>query len=158
MESRFHARRWVLTAITLAIGGWFSFEAGLWAPENAEQEATGPDSGAGASSLVARPPTAVQIAEHGRLTLDEEALPKKGPLRVVLGLPDDARGGGEHDVWIVSVDGRRIETKAHALPGIGTGVQLDIDTAFLSPGRYMIQIDTAEKHPLHFRRYVLELK
>jgi hypothetical protein len=105
-----------------------------------------------------RAPAAVQIPEHGRLTLNEEALPKAGPLSVILDLPDEARGVGGHDVRIVSVDGRRIDTKANALPGVGTGVQLDIDTAFLSRGRYMIQIDTAENHPLHFRRYVLELR
>ncbi len=101
---------------------------------------------------------AFRIAEHGRLSLDADALPEAGPLSLVLDLPDQARGQGLRTIRIVSTDGRRIETTASPLAGAGTGVQLEIDSGFLSRGLYMIEIDTMENTPLQIRRYVLELK
>ena len=101
----------------------------------------------------------VQFDENGRLALAANSLPDEGPLTFAFDLPDESRGNGERTVRIVSVDsGHKIETTTRPLPDGGNGVQLEIDAAFLSPGLYMIQIETADKHPLHFRRYVLELE
>jgi hypothetical protein len=101
---------------------------------------------------------AIRIAEHGRLTLDAESIPSEGPLTLVLDLPDEARGDGLRTIRIVSTDGRRVETTTRSLEGPGTGVQLNIESGFLSRGLYMIEIDTVENTPLRIRRYVLELK
>lgn len=100
----------------------------------------------------------LRIAAGGRLALDRAALPDEGPLRLALDLSDEARGSGGRAVRIVADDGRRIDTKASPLPGAGSGVRLEIDPAFLSSGRYMLEIETADRHPLQIRRYVLELK
>jgi hypothetical protein len=100
----------------------------------------------------------IRIAEHGRLSLDAQSLPSEGPLTLVLDLPDEARGDGLRTIRIVSTDGRRVETTTSSLEGPGTGVQLDIESGFLSRGLYMIEIDTVDNTPLRIRRYVLELK
>ena len=113
-----------------------------------------PDLDAGQDAL----DSAIRIAESGRLSLDAESLPSHGPLTLVLDLPDEARGDGLRTIRIGSTDGRRVETTARPLKGPGTGVQLNIETGFLSRGLYMIEIDTVENTPLRIRRYVLELK
>ena len=99
-----------------------------------------------------------RIAAGGRLALDSSALPDEGPLILALELTDEARSSGEQAVRVISADGRRMDTTSSPLPGAGSGVRLEIDPGFLSPGRYMIEIDTEDKHPLQIRRYVLELR
>ena len=101
---------------------------------------------------------ALRIAAHGRLTIDHAALPTEGLLNLELDLPDEARGTGTRAVKVISTDGRRTDTLASPLPGAGSGVALEIDPSFLTPGRYMIEIDTEDKHPLQIRRYVLEVQ
>jgi len=147
-----------LTAIALA--AWFTLVGSPDAPE-------GPATTPGPASVPAPPtPPAVpgakspglRIPAHGRLILDEAALPDQGPLTLALELPDEARGSGPQAVRVISVDGRRIDTTASPLPGAGSGVRLEIDRGFLSAGLYMIEIDTEDDHPLQIRRYVLELR
>jgi hypothetical protein len=99
-----------------------------------------------------------RIADQGRLTLDRELLPDQGPIVLVLALDDSLRGPGDRPVLIVASDGRRLETKASPVPGVDSGVRLEIDRTFLLTGLYMIQVESAESHPLNLRRYVLELK
>jgi hypothetical protein len=142
-----------LAALSLAV--WFRLDGSTDGIKSAAHDDTEITLEGGSATTGASP---ARIVDHGRLTLNEDALPDQGPLALVLDLPDDARGTGAHGIRIVSLDGRRLETTATPLPGSGTGVQLEIDTAFLSRGRYMIEIDTVEKHPLQLRRYVLELK
>lgn len=102
--------------------------------------------------------TEVAIAENGRATIDASALPRDVPLTLSLALPGEARGDGIRAARIVSVDGRRLDVQSRPGPGAEGGIQLDIDPTFLRPGRYLVHVETAEKTPLHFRRYVLELK
>ena len=142
-----------LAALSLAV--WFTLDGSTDGVGSAARDGT-EITLEGASSSTANSPA--RLVNHGRLTLEKDALPYEGPLSLALDLPDEARGIGAHAIRIVSLDGRRLETTATPLPGSGTGVQVEIDTAFLSRGRYMIEIDTAEKHALQIRRYVLELK
>lgn len=156
-------RRFVVVIVVMSIVGlaalsltvWFTFDGSTDGIESAEHDGTKISLEGGSATTGDSP---ARIVDHGRLTLNEDALPDQGPLALVLDLPDDARGVGAHGIRIVSLDGRRLETMATPLPGSGTGVQLEIDTEFLSRGLYLIEIDTPEKHPLQIRRYVLELK
>ena len=100
----------------------------------------------------------LRISAGGRLFLDRAALPDEGPLRLALDLSDEARGSGGRAVRIVADDGRRIDATASPLHGLGSGVSLEIDPAFLSRGRYMIEVETADRHVLQVRRYVLEVE
>jgi hypothetical protein len=159
-ESKSSGSRWIAGLAGLAVialASWFTLAGSPDAPE-------GPATTRSPSAAPAPPAVrgaelpGLRIAAHGRLTLDEAALPDEGPLTLALELPDEARGSGPQAVRIVSVDGRRIDTTASPLPGAGSGVRLEIDRGFLSAGLYMIEIDTEDDHPLQIRRYVLELR
>ena len=162
-ESNNSVARWVaglagLTAIGVAT--WLTLGGSPQAPEGpaaAKRPAAVPAPRTPAAVRDAELP-ALRIAAGGRLTLDEAALPDEGPLTLALELTDEARGSGQQAVRVISTDGRRIDTMASPLPGAGSGVRLEIDPGFLSAGRYMIEIDTEDKHPLQIRRYVLELR
>ena len=60
---------------------------------------------------------------------------------------------------VVSVDGRRDRDDRGARgQASGSGLRLELEPEWLRPGRYMIQVTTAEKTPLHLRRYVIEVQ
>ena len=99
----------------------------------------------------------IRIPEHGRLVLPRESIPRSGMVRLVLELDDASRGDGRHRVRIVSGDGRRLDAVSAPLPAELAGVGLEIDAGFLAPGPYMIEIASADRHPLNLRRFVLEL-
>ena len=99
-----------------------------------------------------------RIPEHGRLTLDAASLSAVDVAVLELALPPEAKGSEPLTAVVVSVDGRRIETRAMPLAGDAGGVRLELDPAWLRPGRYMIHVTTAEQTPLHFRRYVLDVQ
>ncbi len=155
------SRLWVAVVAGLAVFGAATWLSQSKAPEALEGATEGMTETGMQSESQARPnasDSAIRIAEHGRLHLIQSELPSQGSLTVVLGLPDDARGATPRRARIVSTDGRRIDTTASALAGTGTGVAIEIDPAFLTPGLYMIEIETAETKPLPLRRYVIEVE
>ncbi|MGH0031175.1 MAG: hypothetical protein ACQGVC_15375 [Myxococcota bacterium] len=103
--------------------------------------------------------SAFRIEEQGRLTIEAADLPEDAPLELVLELPADARGSGDHTARVVSERGERIDVTASPLPDADTGLRLAIEPGFLQPGRrYMIEVDIEGNHPLSIRRYVVEVR
>lgn len=100
----------------------------------------------------------IRLPEHGRLSLSRSDLPATGNLVLALDLPAQSRGTGRRAARVVSEDGRRLDTTARPIAGEASGLELAIDPAFLTGGRFMIEVETAESHPLQLRRWVLELK
>jgi hypothetical protein len=100
---------------------------------------------------------AVQMPDRGRLSVSREALRDGASLALGLQMPDDVRGQGPRPVKLVDVTGRVLELAGEPVDGAGTGVRLEIPPEWLEPGRYMIQVKTAESKPLAVRRYVLEV-
>jgi hypothetical protein len=162
-SNRSGARGLLIVAVLVFLG------AGYWlfmsdSPESPDTRATpetglapAVDSMAGTRGAAPEIPS-LRIAAGGRLALVLADHPEGEPLSLALDLIDDARGDGERSARIISVDGRRLDAVAAPLPGTGSGVRLEIEPGFLSPGRYMIEVDTVENHPLKIRRYVLEVK
>ena len=105
-----------------------------------------------------RPAPALRIAENGRLSIDAASLRDDEVLTLGLALADEARGSEALSVRVVSLDGRRIETTAAPEAGSGSGLRLELEAEWLRLGSYMIEVTTAEKIPLHLRRYVLEVQ
>jgi hypothetical protein len=174
------ANRWQVVAcvgIAVAIGVWFVVDPGREAPEaesRAEAGLGAPPLGPGPQPAAATsaPPTdsssdpvgsvplaapAVRIAEGGRLSSDATSLRDGEVLALGLGLADEARGEEPLAVRIASVGGRRLETTAAPARGSGSGLRLEIDPEWLTPGRYMIEVTTAEESHFPIRRYVLEV-
>ena len=154
--------RWVITGMLVAGAG-----AGLWlalpdSPRTAHEtiaDTASPQAGAaetpGTPALPGHP--ASRISDGGRLRVDLDALREGEVMVLALDLPDEARGDGALHVKVVDVAGRLFETEATSIEGSGHGLRLEIDPEWLEPGRYMIQVETAENHPLALRRYVLEV-
>ncbi len=107
---------------------------------------------------VAQPRVAHRIPEHGRLSLALADLPSTGaiPLELMLTESPDARD--TRSARIVSAEGKRLDVLARRVAGTSSVIQLEIDRNFLSKGLYLIQIEAEDDHPLHLRRYVLELR
>ena len=97
------------------------------------------------------------MPDKGRLSVTREALRDGAVLALGLELPDEARGAGPRPVKLVDVTGRVLEIAGEPVDGAGTGLRLEIPPEWLEPGRYMIQVQTAEPRPLALRRYVLEV-
>ena len=106
---------------------------------------------------IARAP-AQRIEENGRLEVELDALREGAVLALGLAMPDVARGAGDRPVKVIDVEGRVLETTGAAVDGAGSGLRLEIDPEWLRPGRYLIEVATAEKKPLALRRYVLEVR
>jgi hypothetical protein len=100
-----------------------------------------------------------RIEEGERLQLNSGSLPQSGELTISLALGDEARGMEPRKVVLASArDGRRLElTTAHE-EGSGSGVRVKIDSSWLEPGAYMLEVRTAEKIALPLRRYVIEVR
>jgi len=167
-----------VAGVVAALGIWLVWAQGSVTPETqtekkgaalgseptavrvtAPEDRTAPASGSRAASdvpLTARVP-AQRIPERGRLSIDADSLRDGDVLALGLALPDPARGEEPRTVRIASVDGRRLETTAAPAAGSGSGLRLEIDPEWLTPGLYMIEVRTAEKTHFPLRRYVLEV-
>ena len=101
---------------------------------------------------------ALRLSVGERLTIAEEDLPEDGFLALALDLSDEARGTGRKKVIVVSTTAGRFETEASALPGVASGMRIEISRNFLSRGVYMIEIETEDGFPQHFRRFVMAIE
>jgi hypothetical protein len=78
-------------------------------------------------------------------------------LSLDLRMPADAVGTEPPPVRVVAPDGRLL----HAEGSIGANpgsVGLALDTAWLLPGRYVIEVKTVERSHFPLRRYALEVR
>jgi hypothetical protein len=100
----------------------------------------------------------VHYRDSPRLEMRVDALPERGPVIAAIELPAESRAEAEQRVRVVAMDGRRLDLLATPLPESAGGIRIEIDPGFLKPGVYMIEVETADLHPLAFRRFFLELE
>ena len=95
-----------------------------------------------------------EIADRGRLSLVESDLDRGAPVAFHVVLED---GGAEptRTARVVTEDGRRLETRVERVAGTESTFGLELDGAFLRPGRYLIEVDIEGVHSLNLRRYVV---
>jgi len=110
-----------------------------------------------APSSPAAPAKTVRIAPHERMSLRREDLLDGGTLPLVLDLPSELQRDGGNDVRLVALDGRVLDLKARPRTGDDAGMDLEIDSDFLTPGRYLLVVDVVDTHPIGVRRFVLEV-
>lgn len=170
MGERGSGSRWAVLlfgAVGVALGVWLASAVKDDTPEPGAPAAAlppaVPDAPSAAPDVAPPAPTgprapAHRIAAHGRLQIDANSLREGDVLALGLELDDAARGDGRPlEVVVVSVDGRSLRTTARPTAGRGSGVRLELDPDWLTPGRYMIQVSTASATHLPLMRYVLEV-
>ena len=104
------------------------------------------------------PSATIEFPERGRVELDLERVPREGLIELVLALTESDAEPGPRLVRIVCVDGRLLETTGHSSHEEPSALRAKIDARFLTRGSYLLEVDTKERHPLHLRRYVLEIR
>lgn len=99
------------------------------------------------------------IAEHGRLQVSRAALPKSDPLRLDLLLEDETRPP-TRPVRVIEARGTRLDLEIVRTDTVGPPwrYRLDLPVSRLSGGPILIEVDAFDDHPLHLRRYVLEIQ
>ena len=176
-EGSSRSRWWIvlLCGVGLAIAAWLVLD-----PSGGEPGADRPVAGKpGGSSLDKRPATTnspleksreaadgpqnerepdYRMPASGRLTIEASSLPEKGALVLGLAMVEEDGGVEPLAVRIASVDGRVFDTTAVRQHSTAPDVRIPIDTDWLQPGQYMVQIKTAGTGPLPLRRYVLEVR
>lgn len=98
------------------------------------------------------------IASGGTLLLEAASFRADEPLVLHLLLPEPPDGEDPHAVRVLALDGRQLETRAPVLGGDRRGVALELDPAWLEPGRYIVELETTEKTHFPLRRYVVEVR
>ncbi|MGB0619749.1 MAG: hypothetical protein ACPGVZ_09795 [Myxococcota bacterium] len=94
--------------------------------------------------------------KRGRLSVSATDLDRDTPVVIHLDY-DDEGTRPTRTARVVSEDGRRLDTRVERVPGREATFRLDLDGAFLRPGRYLIEIDGQGRHPLNLRRYVIQV-
>jgi hypothetical protein len=126
-------------------------------PSSTGPSPVSPTAGVEQAEAVSLAPLDFQIEEAGRLAINAASLPEGRTLSFGLALSDEARGDAGLTALVVSVDGRRLELPATPIARADGGVRVAIDSSWLKPGRYLIQIRTSET-VLALRRYVVEVR
>ena len=86
-------------------------------------------------------------------------LPTERPLALNLLLPAALPSADALPARIVAMDGsRELKLSDAAVANDRGKVQVQIESGWLSPGRYLIEIETTEPSPLAPRRYLLEVR
>lgn len=98
-----------------------------------------------------------EIGERGRLSISGKAFGDATKIGIDLELDDGAYEESSRVTRIVSVDGRRLDTRADRIEGRPVHFLLKVPADFLVPGLYMIEVETLEMHAIKLRRYTLEV-
>jgi hypothetical protein len=97
------------------------------------------------------------LAKGETLVLDAATLRPGTPVALRLDLEVASRSDEPRPVRVYSTDGRALELQA-SLGAQRSEANLELDPAFLTPGRYMVEVKTTELSPLPIRRYVVEVR
>jgi hypothetical protein len=103
----------------------------------------------------APPAAGVPIAKAGgTLQLDRASFPAAGPVRVTLELPVTSADDSPRPVRLVSQDQRVLEISGAVESG-RTAATIDVDSGYLQPGSYLVEIETTERSHFPLRRYFI---
>lgn len=115
-----------------------------------------PDARPSAARPPAAEPEAPRIASGETLSLEPATLPSEGPVALTLELPPEATAVA---LRVLTFDGERASAiEAVLREGEPGGARVEIDSALLSPGSYLIELTTDEKRHFPLRRYMLVIR
>jgi hypothetical protein len=102
-------------------------------------------------------PGNVRIESSGEVAIDASSLQPGEPVVLHLVLGEASRTEDPRPVRILSPDHRVIEGQG-ALDGDRREVRFEFDSAFLRPGRYIVEVKTTEMSHLPLRRYAIQVR
>lgn len=151
-------------ALALGIGWWVTREppaAGsseAATPIHAEPRHAAPAAQpAEAPEAPAAEPGGLVIESGGRLVIRADELPSGEPLVVQLRLGEPSADAAPRPVRVAAVDGRTLELEGR-LGADRMAARIDLDPAWLRPGRYLVEVRTTERTHFPARRYVIEVR
>lgn len=106
------------------------------------------------------PPTSARtmaIRPGETLELDRASLPRGAPVSLGLLLPFEVEPEKALAMRVIAEDRRLFEGSGRASPRMRGRIEIDIESAFLEPGRYVIELKTPERSHFPLRRYVLQI-
>lgn len=125
-------------------------ERGSVAPPAAPASVVGP-----ATPRSPAPVGELAVASGQTLEIEARALPQDAPLVLTLQLPAEAHRGEPLPVRVLAPDGRQLETTGSIVPDAGGGARLELEPGWLRPGRYLVEVKTADRSHLPLRRYAI---
>ena len=111
--------------------------------------------GASVACVSGAPP--FEIASGGRLSLGPSDVEERTRVVFLLEIEDEGIAP-TRTTRVVSLDGRRLDTRVERVAGRESSFRLDLDRAFLRPGGYLIEVDAEGTRALNVRRFVIEVK
>ena len=152
-------RRWIMIIVLCGLG---LLAAVAFMPQLSEQSerensaaVPAPNADVPVTKIAEETPGTIQLPESGRLTIAYSDLPKREALTLALPVTEGAIGDTPLPARIVDVDGRVLDVIVNPVPADPTSATLVLDTEWLAPGRYMIQLRTQDQSALPLRRFVL---
>jgi hypothetical protein len=91
----------------------------------------------------------------GTLRLDRASFPASGPVRVNLELPVASADDSPRPVRLVSQPDHRILQINGAVGSDRNAATIDVDSGYLPPGTYLVEIQTTEQSHFPLRRYFI---
>jgi len=150
-------------ALAIAGGWWWTRGAApepAAPPERSEAQAPaseGPPAAGPEAAAVTGAEDAPTLVSGTTLALERDALPADGPLVVHLDLGEPSADAEPRPVRVYATDGRRLELSGR-LDASRRKARVDLDPAFLAPGRYLVEVKTTEESHFPLRRYVIEVR
>ena len=128
------------------------------APPPAAKEPA-PSSAVAVAAPAAAPPAPgpLAVASGQTLTLSATSLPAARPLAVDLLFPEPSTSAEPLPARVLALDGRVLEMEAPLGAGRRSAV-IEIPSEWLSPGRYVVEVQTTERSHFPLRRYVLQVE
>jgi hypothetical protein len=100
--------------------------------------------------------TGTPIAKAGgTLQLDRAAFPASGPVRVSLELPVTSADDSPRPVRLISQPDHRILEISGAVESGRTAATIAVDSGYLQPGTYLVEMETTERSHFPLRRYFI---
>ena len=144
-------------AIAVLWTGAFSGEGSADSPESEAPAA------AAVPALPPEPVRAPTVSDHsiesgGTLELEAASLPQGRPLVLALRLGEPSQILGPRPVRVIAPDGRLLHATGRVDPEDRLTASLEIDPAWLIPGRYIVEVKTTERSHFALRRYAIEVR
>ena len=125
------------------------------APVPAASPPAVPEPAAANAPLVS--PDDVRIVSGSEVAIDSAALVPGKPVVLHLVLAEASRTDEPRPVRVLSPEGQAVEGKGSLDEG-RLEVRFEFDSAFLRPGRYIVEVKTTEMSHLPLRRYAIQVR